>query len=124
MKTIKKPTHQQKIKRLRNKADKLLQQVVRSQNSYCIICGKYICCGHHYFPKSTSTNLRYDLDNLIPICASCHFSHHNGNPEIHNTVNNIKGEKWVKDITKKRHIQVKPTIEWYEEQIEKLRKLI
>ena len=55
-------------------------------------------CLHHYYPKSSAGNLRYNWLNLIPICQGCHFRHHNGFPEIHNTVNKNRGEMWLSKL--------------------------
>jgi len=82
-------------------------------------------CLHHYYPKSTSTPLRYDFDNLIPLCAGHHFQHHNGNPEIHNTVNMKMGLEWVENLEWKKHnLKVKPNEEWYKSIIETLKTML
>ena len=108
-------TTQQKKARLRKKADKMLQELGRRTYDSCLICGKPMSCLHHYYPKSTCSALRYDWENLVPICQGCHFSHHNGNPAIHNKVNEIKGKKWLEDLeAKKRNGFVKTTIDYYE----------
>lgn len=115
----------EKLSTLRNKADKLLQEVVRKNHPYCEVCGQPTSCGHHYFPKSTCTALRYDLDNIIPLCQKHHFFHHNGNPEIHNTVNMIRGLEWLEDLTaKKYNLLVKPDAAWYKVHIEELKSML
>ena len=80
------------------KADKLLQELGRLKFDKCLICDSPISCLHHYYPKSSAGNLRYNWLNLIPICQSCHFRHHNGFPEIHNTVNKRRGDKWLEEL--------------------------
>ena len=110
-----KMTTQKKKRILRHRCDKLLQEVVRSLNNKCLVCGKIISCGHHYFPKSTSSALRYDLENIIPLCVGCHFSHHNGNPEIHNAINEIKGKEWLENLRiKKKNLFIKESLEYYQ----------
>lgn len=107
------------IKRLRKKADSLLQEVIQKYYSGCLVCGRTPFCGHHYFPKSTSTPLRYDFENIIPLCAGCHLKHHTGYPEIQNKINEVKGEDWVNEITKRKYqLSVKPNLAWYKTQIE------
>lgn len=103
----------------RNKADKSLQEWGRLKYTKCEICGKPISCLHHYFPKSVSSALRYEIDNLIPICQGCHFSHHNGNPMIHNTVNEKRGKDWIKKLEKKKYNITKPSIGYYKQIIAK-----
>jgi 5-methylcytosine-specific restriction endonuclease McrA len=98
-------TSQQKKSRLRKKADKLLQEVGRKlyENRGCLVCGGKYSCLHHYTPKSVSNALRYDWNNLIPICAGCHFRHHSSNdPRIHDEIRKIKGQDWVDDLEWKR----------------------
>jgi 5-methylcytosine-specific restriction endonuclease McrA len=108
-------TSQQKKSRMQKKADRALQELVRRIYTGCMVCGKDTDLGHHYYPKSTCSALRYDLQNIIPLCQGCHFSHHNGNPEIHNAVNQIKGKEWLDKLeVKKRIASVKPSIAYYE----------
>lgn len=115
----------EKTSTLRNKADKLFQELGRLHYSDCLVCGKEYSCLHHYFPKSTSTALRYDFENGINLCQGCHFSLHNSNPAIQNTINEVKGEEWLKELTWRKHnLTVKPNNEWYKCQIEILQTMI
>jgi 5-methylcytosine-specific restriction endonuclease McrA len=104
-----------KISYYRNKADKAMQEWGRMNYKKCLVCPKKMSCLHHYYPKSTSSALRYDQENLIPICQGCHMQHHNGNPAIHNKVNEIKGDKWLKDLQRKKEKIVKVNKLFYEE---------
>lgn len=117
-------TNQRKKRILQRKADKIAQQIFVSLNPYCLICGGKTSCGHHYYPKSTASSLRYDFQNLIPLCAGHHFSHHNGNPEIHNRVNELKGKKWLEELrAKKRNLFVKTSLGYYKNIIINLEKI-
>ncbi len=114
-----------KIKTLRNKADRLYQELGRKMNSECIVCGKPMSCLHHYFPKSTSTPLRYDIDNGIALCQGCHLSLHNSNPVIQNKINEVKGKKWLEELTKKKYsLQVRTNVKFYQDNIDRLQDLI
>lgn len=116
-------TTQQKKKRLRNKADRIIQELGRETYDSCLVCPEPISCLHHYYPKSTCSALRYDWENLIPICQGHHFSHHNGNPEIHNRINEIKGLEWLEALRiKKRTLFVSHTLAYYENIIKLLTK--
>ena len=108
-----------KIAYYRKKADKLMQMWGRLNYTKCLICGKKMSCLHHYYPKSSSSTLRYDEDNLIPICQGCHFRHHNGDPSIHNTVNEKKGKAWLKRLQSKKEGYIKTNIQYYKDIIEK-----
>ena len=112
--------------KLQNKGDKLYQEIGRLSNSKCLICGGEYSCLHHYFPKSTSTPLRYDFDNGIPICARCHCKiHSNPSPETNNDINHIKGEEWLQELTwKKQNTSVKSDIMWYKANIERMEEIL
>lgn len=112
--------------KLQDKADKLYQEFGRLSNNECLVCSGEYSCLHHYFPKSTSTPLRYDIDNGIPICAKCHLRiHANPSPETNNDINHIKGEEWLQELTwKKQNLKVKPDTEWYRVQVEILQEMI
>ena len=109
VKKEKKPRKQKTEKqKLQEEADKLYQELGRLSNSECLVCRGEYSCLHHYFPKSTSTALRYDLDNGIPICAKCHLRiHANPSPETTNRINQIKGFKWLQELTfNKQNFQI------------------
>ena len=60
---------------IRNKLDKLVSQIVRDRGA-CQNCGsKNNLQAAHIFSR-TYNNTRWDLDNLICLCASCHFFFH------------------------------------------------
>jgi len=120
-KTKKKPVS---IAKLRATADKLYQEVGRKNYEQCLICKRPMSCLHHYYPKSTSSALRYDMFNGIPICAGCHFSHHNGNPEIHNRINEIMGQDWLDELRRRKQVMVKISKTYYLEIIENFKKLL
>jgi hypothetical protein len=86
------------------RADTLLQELGRLKFKSCLVCGAPISCLHHYYTKSSSGNLRYNWLNLIPICQSCHFKHHNGNPDIQNRINEIKGKDWLVELQEAKKI--------------------
>ena len=112
------------MKTLRNKAARLLQELIRKLNPYCIVCGKPEQAGHHHYPKSISNRLRYELKNIIPLCNGCHFSHHNGNPEISRIYRQrMGGQKWEDELAEMRKEMVKVNKQFYLDAIEKLNAL-
>jgi hypothetical protein len=123
---LKKPKKRISLSKQFVKVDKLLQQVFRELFPNCLVCGKPTSCAHHYYPKSTSTFLRYHWNNLIPLCVGCHFSHHNGNPDIHSEIDCVKGDVWRKELwaAKKQGLNFKPTKAWLEEKINALKLMI
>jgi len=120
----KKITSQQKKSKLKRKLDRIIQEKGREVYDRCMVCGSEYSCLHHYYTKSMSLRLRYDWENLIPLCAGCHFSHHNGNPEIHNKVRDIKGEDWLKELEAKKRQIANDTIEYYEDLLTKFNRVV
>ena len=112
------------IKTLRNKADKLYQELGRLLASKCEVCGGEYSCRHHFFPKSMCSALRYNIDNGIALCQKCHFFHHNGNPTIHKIVLEKRGDEWYNNLLKIKNSYVKTDKKFYEENIERLQKEI
>lgn len=105
----------------RRKADKLFQEIGRRSYDRCLLCNNPVSCLHHYYPKSSSGNLRYNFDNGIPLCQSCHFRHHNGFPEIQNQINFIMGDEWASRLKEARKVFVKcDTIGYYQDKISEL----
>lgn len=119
-----------KIKTLRNKANRLYQELGRKMYSYCF-CGKPYSCLHHHIPKSRSSALRYEIKNGIPICAGCHLQHHSANdPEISfkyiKYMKRLYGDNWEEDLRKQRFANkdLKTNIKWYQDNIEMLEEKI
>lgn len=108
-----------KISLLRSKADKMMQQYYRLKNLSCEICSINAQVMHHFFPKSTSSSLRYNDSNLIPLCNGCHFAHHNGDPRIHVTIIQNRGIEWYKRLLKEKNEIIKINKEYYQEIIQK-----
>ena len=110
-----------KVSILRAKCDKALQEEGKRRFKVCEVCGKPINCLHHFFPKSISSRLRYEWDNLIPICVSCHFKHHSTfNPTIHAEVIKKRGIEWYDDLEKLKWEIIKTNVAYYEEQLQKI----
>ena len=95
MKLTKPKTRKQSIASLQKKADHLLQLKFVANNPTCIVCGDKTNCGHHVIYKSQSAYLRYSMDNLVPLCMSCHCKHHqSGDSEILKAILQEKGFDW------------------------------
>lgn len=90
-----------KKQKLRKVADKLWFQVCLKDK--CEVCGnKNNLQVHHFFPKSCYGHIRYDLDNGISLCMGCHFKwHHKGDPVIGQTIQQVRGKKWLARLFKK-----------------------
>lgn len=109
-----------KISYYRNKADKTMQEWGRNEYDSCEVCGRQMSCLHHFFPKSTASALRYEPDNLIPICNTCHYQHHTkSDPRIHATIIENRGIEWYQNLKRKKEQIIKPNKSYYQEQIKK-----
>lgn len=117
MRKIKSPS----IKKLRNKADKLYQEVGMKGNPICEICGVRAQVIHHYIAKSVSSALRYYRSNGIPLCNGCHMRlHFSGDPEYENKIKEKRGQEWLNDLRDKRKKPVKISAGYYQRIIENL----
>ena len=111
-----------KISYYRNQADKLMQIAGKIKNPKCLLCGNQTQVMHHFVPKSVSSRLRYDWDNLIPLCNPCHFRlHQSGDPDYEQRIIDKKGgQEWYKNIRQRGRETIKVNILHFKEEIEKL----
>jgi len=97
-------TTQQKKKAIKNKLDKLIQQIFVPKNPICLVCGAPTSEGHHFIQKSQSMYLRYHEKNLVPLCRNCHMRHHfSGDPVIVATIVQELGQTWLMWIQENRN---------------------
>lgn len=107
-----------KLSYYRNKCDKALQEKVARENKKCLLCGMPEQVGHHFFPKSVSSALRYDMKNIIPLCSGCHLRlHQSGDPTYETRIIEIKGEEWYEELQKQKRDYVKVNRAYYEHQL-------
>ena len=115
--------------KLEKLADTLLQKLIRKLYPRCFVCGQETQCGHHFIEKSKSNRLRYELENIIPVCLSCHSKIHNrfsyslGAYDIIDFIIKKKGRKWFNKLQKLRHELVKTDEIWYNNHITRLQEL-
>ena len=112
-------------KRLRNKADKLWYE--KCKKGKCEVCGNTATQVHHYFYKSSYGHMRYDEDNGVSLCTSCHFLLHHQDPHrIEDKIIAVRGQKWLDKLKKKAYAKPKAgyqTIGYYKGVIEELENL-
>ena len=102
------------LTRWRKECDKKLQIKGMKEFPKCEVCGGRSYCLHHFFPKSISSKLRYDFDNLVAVCQGCHMRHHlAGDPTIHGTIIKKRGQSWYDVLLTKKREYTKVTIEYY-----------
>ena len=89
---------------LKKKADKALQDHYRRVVKCCELCGKSFQVAHHFIHKSQSNYLRYDKENFIFLCNSCHSKFHSfPEPTMAIRVLQIRSKKWYDYIQRNRH---------------------
>lgn len=86
----------------------------------CEICGGKVEVMHHFIPKAQSKNLRYDVENFIPVCGKCHYLFHKRASVPNGIVALKRGVEWLMRIKKKGQIHVVKTIKWLKAQEERL----
>jgi len=124
---MKKKYNQSKVrKKLRAEADRLYFNYLIKKNPNCEICGKLAQQVHHFFPKGLYAHLRYNLENGISLCFGHHFAHHHqGNPEIHQTIIEKRGQDWYKNLLKEKRKTPASfqKISYFEDKIKELKDL-
>ena len=116
-------------RKLKLECDKLFKEaVLLKANNQCEVCGSsFGVTAHHFIPRSLAAHLIHYLPNGIAICQNCHFAlHFKSDPTIIAAIIKKRGEKWLKDLQKRRkerHYSFK-TIKWYNEQIKCLNKYL
>ena len=104
------------IKSLRAACDALIQQINRKKYEKCFICGSSNQVAHHFFPKSVSSFLRYNAENLVPLCNGCHMRlHQSGDPRYEQMIVSQKGEAWYQKLENHARDYIKVDRIYYEE---------
>lgn len=112
-----------KISTVRNKCDNMLTPIVRAMYPECLLCGSDTQVAHHHVHKSKSTRLRYELDNLIPLCGRCHVRLHNNESYWASKIVEIRGVDWFTRIDKLGRELVKADVHYYIEQLDRLKEI-
>jgi hypothetical protein len=83
----------------RKLADRLFQDWFTKENPKCEMCEKSSVCGHHFHTKGNSSRLRYEPDNMIPVCSGCHLSFHSKrSAEITSRLIAKRGIEWSNNL--------------------------
>lgn len=114
-----------KVTTLRNKADKMLTPIIKAMYPECLLKQSQNCAfetqvAHHHIKKSQSTSVRYDLDNLIPLCHACHLMLHSQETTWASYIVGLKGLEWWNNLYTKSRASIKADRFWYQEQIDRL----
>ena len=71
----------------------------RKWGTRCEICSKPATEMHHFVPRSRSSLLKFDVENAVPLCKSCHTKiHYSGNKgeaaRMEEVIREKRGKKW------------------------------
>lgn len=110
-------------KSLQKKCDDQLTPIIKKLFPKCLLCPNPTQVAHHHVHKSKSLILRYDLDNLINLCNSCHFALHQNESYHASRIVQIKGLAWFEGLQKKKDQIIRTSPAWYEEKLEWLKQL-
>ena len=105
------------------KCDKLLSPLIAEFHPRCLLCGKPTQVAHHFVHKSKSNRLRYDFENLIPLCHSCHCALHNNESLYAARIVKIKGLRWFGKLEKLKQESIKVNRQYYEQIYQQLSNL-
>jgi len=126
-----KRTSKTETAKLKAKCDKLLTPIIKGLHPYCEGCGSLTQVGHHWIEKSRSNNLRHEIDNIIPLCNSCHTKIHNrfgnsvmGSIDIADKIRENRGEEWFERMKVEGRKVVKVNKAWYQENFDRLKGIL
>src|SRR5258708_25589796 len=109
---------------LTKKLDKECSRIIRS-SGFCVSCrmsdySKLQCC--HIFSR-TYRNTRWDLKNLLCMCAGCHFESHKNPIKFVEKVQDYLGEYEYTALKTMHNAIKKWTLQEMSELLESLRKI-
>ena len=102
--------------KLRRTCDALMQQIGKLKNPKSLISGLPTQVHHHLVPKSCSSALRYNWDNLIPLTNAEHCRlHQSPDPTIEMRIVEAKGgTDWFFQLKQKGRVYNKVNRDYYE----------
>jgi len=106
--------------KLQRECDKHLTPIIKLMYPNCLLCGDKTEVAHHHIHRSKSLLLRYDIDNLIPLCNRCHMALHHNESYYASKIVEIRGISWFKELDRKKHQTIKADVLWYEKQRDNL----
>ena len=92
------------LKKNQKICDRLCTPIVKKLHERCLLCGGEIEVAHHYVHKSMSLALRYDPQNLVPLCGRCHCKLHCDESYWGGMIRDKMGDEWFKYLESKKYI--------------------
>lgn len=116
--------------KLKHAADVALQAYIVRKFPRCEVCCGPSECGHHLVEKSRSSRLRYELENIVPVCRRCHTMIHNrifgrvGNNILRSynildaVIERRGGKPWLENLERKGRELVRTNLSFYKDALE------
>ena len=106
-----------KTSKLKKECDGLLTPIIKKLKPKCEACYSATQVAHHWIEKSRSSRLRYELENLVALCHSCHSKIHNrfgnsvvGAIDVAQLIINQRGIEWKERMDKLGREEVKTNV--------------
>jgi len=87
--------------------DKLLTPFIIKKFPNCMLCGSPTQVAHHHIHRSKSLRVRYEIQNLLPLCGSCHYKLHQNESYWASKIIQIRGLRWFARLEKLKNEVVK-----------------
>jgi 5-methylcytosine-specific restriction endonuclease McrA len=113
-----------KLSTMRNKCDALLTPIIKNMFPYCLLCNGKTEVAHHHIHKGASTRLRYEIDNLIPLCNHCHLALHMQESYHASRIVSYRGLDWFNRLVKMKQEIVKADVHYYIANYERLKSIL
>lgn len=116
-------------RRLEILASRLWQEAaLKKWGSICLVTGESAIVFHHYVSRSRCNNLKYDVQNAVPLNKDTHWVIH-FSPDVfkrraaEDKILQARGRVWQDYIEKNSKIKIKTTVGWLEDCITKLEEI-
>ena len=112
-------------RKLKKKAWQLMSAYIREEIGRCQCCGGFgILHVHHIIPRARGNSVYFLRENLIVLCAGCHYQWHTtwSLSECIKVAKEIIGEEAYRNIESRKHVMVKISVDELEEMIEKYKR--
>jgi hypothetical protein len=112
------------LPKLQRECDKKYQEVGKKLMPYSLISGKPTQVIHHFYTKQSSSRLRYEIKNGIPLTFAEHFAiHKKSDPTIVAIILERKGPEWYQNLSAIKRESIKIDRLYYQKVLEDLNKL-
>ncbi len=119
-------TNRELLKKVMNQAKSVCSKACKEDwNGTCAMCGKQGTAAHHFFGWKICSNVRFNLDNLVWLCYSCHIHkvHQQGLTEpIRDAIVKRIGTAKFKKLKDKSHLVKKYTVPEVNDIIDEVKK--